>query len=294
MHENRNEILNEQSLQENNSSLQFNINDGVKDFNLYNKSNETKTKFICKKKGRKIKSLKGMDEIKINSREKRVHNKFSNDNIRRRIKALFHDYIIKLLNHLVKKKFKRIRNKFVKLNSRITKDVGIVYNRNLLNKKIKDIIVHISKKYLNKDNNIRLIRFIESQQNIEEILNILNMEYKDLYSDYYLKSTKIDNQENSYEAHKEKILALYGKEYLDKYIKNVENFVEFFMNGKNRKNKKTNEIKSINIPLESESTENTYNNELINKENDKSSRKFTSIAIQTDISDINAKIIVFS
>jgi hypothetical protein len=294
MYENRNEILNEQSLQENNSSLQFNINDGVKDFDLYNKPNETKMKFICKKKGRKMKSLEGFDEIKINSREKRVHNKFSNDNIRRRIKALFHDYIIKLLNHLVKKRFKSIRNKFVKLNSRITKDVGIVYNRNLLNKKIKDIIVHISKKYLNKDNNIRLIRFIESQKNNEEILNILNMEYRDLYSDYYLKSNKIDNQENSYEAHKEKILVLYGKEYLDKYIKNVENFVEFFMNGKNRKNKKTNEIKSINIPLESESTEITYNNELINKENDKSSRKFTSIAIQTDISDINAKIIAFS
>ena len=294
MYDNRNEILNEQSLQENNSSLQFNINDGVKDFDLYNKPNETKTKFICKKKGRKIKLHEGIKEIKINSGEKRVHNKFSNDNIRRRIKALFHDYIIKLLNHLVKKRFKSIRNKFVKLNSRITKDVGIVYNRNLLNKKIKDIIVHISKKYLNKDNNIRLIRFIESQQNNEEILNILNMEYKDLYSDYYLKSTKIDNQENSYEAHKEKILALYGKEYLDKYIKNVENFVEFFMNGKNRKNKKTNEIKSINIPLESESTENTYNNELINKESDKTSRKFSSIAIQTDISDINAKIIVFS
>ena len=294
MHENRNEILNEQSLQENNSSLQFNINDGVKDFDLYNKPNETKMKFICKKKGRKMKSLEGFNEIKINSREKRVHNKFSNDNIRRRIKALFHDYIIKLLNHLVKKRFKSIRNKFVKLNSRITKDVGIVYNRNLLNKKIKDIIVHISKKYLNKDNNIRLIRFIESQQNNEEILNILNMEYKHLYSDYYLKSTKIDNQENSYEAHKEKILVLYGKEYLDKYIKNVENFVEFFMTGKNRQNKKTNEIKSINIPLESESTEITYNNELINKESDKTSRKFSSIAIQTDISDINAKIIVFS
>ena len=294
MYENRNEILNEQSLQENNSSLQFNINDGVKDFDLYNKPNETKMKFICKKKGRKMKSLEGFDEIKINSREKRVHNKFSNDNIRRRIKALFHDYIIKLLNHLVKKRFKSIRNKFVKLNSRITKDVGIIYNRNLLNKKIKDIIVHISKKYLNKDNNIRLIRFIESQKNNEEILNILNIEYRDLYSDYYLKSNKIDNQENSYEAHKEKILVLYGKEYLDKYIKNVENFVEFFMNGKNRKNKKTNEIKSINIPLESESTENTYNNELINKESDKTSRKFSSIAIQTDISDINAKIIVFS
>ena len=293
MHENRNEILNEQSLQENNSSLQFNINDGVKDFNLYNKSNETKTKFICKKKGRKIKSLKGMDEIKINSGEKRVHNKFSNDNIRRRIKALFHDYIIKLLNHLVKKRFKRIRNKFVKLNSRITKDVGIVYNRNLLNKKIKDIIVHISKKYLNKDNNIRLIRFIESQQNNEEILNILNMEYKDLYSDYYLKSTKIDNQENSYEAHKEKILALYGKEYLDKYIKIVENFVKFFMNGKNRKNKKTKKFENINVLLENENTEPNSINDAIDKKNNNFNNKMVSTATQTEIGDINAKIIVF-
>ena len=293
MHENRNEILNEQSLQENNSSLQFNINDGVKDFNLYNKSNETKTKFICKKKGRKIKSLKGMDEIKINSREKRVHNKFSNDNIRRRIKALFHDYIIKLLNHLVKKRFKSIRNKFVKLNSRITKDVGIIYNRNLLNKKIKDIIVHISKKYLNKDNNIRLIRFIESQKNNEEILNILNIEYRDLYSDYYLKSNKIDNQENSYEAHKEKILVLYGKEYLDKYIKNVENFVEFFMNGKNRKNKKTNEIKNINVLLENEITEPNSINNSIDKTNNNFNNKMVSTATQTEIGDINSKIIVF-
>ena len=270
------------------------FNEHSKYFLKDNTSNKSEFRFITIKKGRKFKSISNDKLNEINFKGKKIHNKFSNDNIRRRIKALFHDYIIKLLNHLVKKRFKRIKNKFVKLNSRITKDVGIVYNRNLLNKKIKDIIVHISKKYLNKDNNIRLIRFIESQQNNEEILNILNMEYKDLYSDYYLKSTKIDNQENSYEAHKEKILALYGKEYLDKYIKNVENFVEFFMNGKNRKNKKTNEIKSINIPLESESTENTYNNELINKENDKTSRKFTSIAIQTDISDINAKIIVFS
>jgi len=270
------------------------FNENSKYFLKDNTSDKSEFRFITIRKGRKFKSINNDKLNEINFKGKKIHNKFSNDNIRRRIKALFHGYIIKLLNHLVKKKFKKIRNKFVKLNSRITKDVGIVYNRNLLNKKIKDIIAHISKKYLNKDNNIRLIRFIESQKNNEEILNILNMEYKDLYSDYYLKSTKIDNQENSYEAHKEKILALYGKEYLDKYIKNMENFVEFFMNGKNRKNKKTNEIKSINIPLESESTENTYNNDLINKESDKTSRKFASIAIQTDISDINAKIIVFS
>ena len=269
------------------------FNENSKYFLKDNTSDKSEFRFITIRKGRKFKSINNDKLNEINFKGKKIHNKFSNDNIRRRIKALFHGYIIKLLNHLVKKKFKKIRNKFVKLNSRITKDVGIVYNRNLLNKKIKDIIAHISKKYLNKDNNIRLIRFIESQKNNEEILNILNMEYKDLYSDYYLKSTKIDNQENSYEAHKEKILALYGKEYLDKYIKNVENFIEFFMTGKNRKNKKTNDIKNINVLLEKENTEPNSINNSIDKKNNNFNNKMVSIATQTDISDINAKIIVF-
>ena len=86
----------------------------------------------------------------------------------------------------------------MKINSRITKNISIEYNRNLLDQKIKDIIIDISKKYQNKDNNIKLIKFIEKQQNTEEIQNIFNMTYKDLYTDYYLKSNKNDNQENSY------------------------------------------------------------------------------------------------
>ena len=183
--------------------------------------------------------------------------------------------------------------KFVKVNSSITKNISIEYNRNLLDKKIKDIIIDISKKYQNKNNNIKLIKFIETQQNTEEIQNILNKTYRDLYTDYYLKSTKNDNKEHSYEAHKEKILALYGKDYLDKYVKNVENFVEFFMNGKIR-NKKTKEILTVNIPLENESTESISIHEFMNKKNDNINGKMVSSATQTDIEDINAKIIVFS
>ena len=184
--------------------------------------------------------------------------------------------------------------KFVKVNSRITKNISIEYNRNLLDQKIKDIIIDISKKYQNKDNNIKLIKFIETQQNTEEIQNIFNMTYKDLYTDYYLKSTKNDNQDNSYEAHKEKLLGKYGKEYLDKYIQNSENFVEFFMNGKIRKNKKTYEILSVNIPLENESTESSSKDVFMNKENDNINKNMVSIATQTDIGDINSKIIVFA
>ena len=51
---------------------------------------------------------------------------------------------------------------------------------------------------------------------------------------------------------------------------------------------------SVNIPLENESTDTTSIDEFINKENDNRNKKMVSISTQTDISDINAKIIVFS
>ena len=284
------EIMDKQIIFDNNYHDKILLNDKLKD----KISNISICQFITIKKGRKFKSFDGELKNKNNYNVKRVHNKFSNDNVRRRIKALFNNYIIKLLNCLFKKRFKRIRMKFVKINSRITKNISIEYNRNLLDQKIKDIIIDISKKYQNKDNNLKLIKFIETQQNTEEIQNIFNMTYKDLYTDYYLKSTKNDNQDNSYEAHKEKLLGKYGKEYLDKYIQNSENFVEFFMNGKIRKNKKTYEILTVNIPLENESTESSSKDVFMNKENDNINKNMVSIATQTDIGDINSKIIVFS
>ena len=284
-----NEIIDNSTLSENDFQEKILLKEKYKDLNKDKVQNISKVQFITIKKGRKFKYFDG-DDYNV----KRVHNKFSNDNERRRIKALFNDYIIKLLNCLVKKRFKRIRMKFVKVNSRITENISIEYNRNLLDKKIKDIIIDISKKYQNKDNNIKLIKFIETQENTEEIQNIFNMTYKDLYTDYYLKSTKNDNQDNLYEAHKEKLLDKYGKEYLDKYIQNTEKFIEFFMNGKIRKNKKSNEIQTINIPLENESTDTTSIDEFINKENDSINKKMISISTKTDIYDINSKIIVFS
>jgi len=120
------------------------------------------------------------------------------------------------------------------------------------------------------------------------------MTYKDLFINYYLKSTKNNTKDNSYEAHKEKILSLYGKEYLDIYIKNTENFMEFFMNGKNRKSRKVLEVEEINIPLKTESTETQSINEIINDDNKNINRKMISIGIQTDICDINSKLICFS
>ena len=251
-----------------------------------NEQNE-KLKFITKRRGRKIKE----SDNKINE-EKMVHTKFSNDNIKRRIKALYNSYIIILLNNLIKERFTKIKMKFIKIYIRATKDIGIIYNRNLLNSKIKDIIINASNKYKDLDNNKKCIKFIEEQKNNEEILNILNMTYKDLYNDYYLKSTKDNNGDNSFEAHKEKILKLYGKEYLDKYIENTENFVEFFMTGKNRKCRKPKEVDTIDIPtVENEliKTGSTNDTNLDNLLDNK--KQMVSSFAQTEICDINSKLI---
>ena len=259
---------------------------------IADKKEEKGLKFIITKRGRKNKS----QEIKKPER-KNVHNKFSNDNIKRRIKASFNKYIIKLLNKLVKEKYKKARIKFLKMNIKITKDISIEYNRHLLNKYIKEIIVKMSNKYKNQKNNKNCIKFIENKKDNEKIINILNMTYEQLYTNYFLKSTKNNSQEYSYEAVKEKLLKLNGKKYLDKFVENAESFVEFFMKTKIRKSRKIQEIENINIHMENETLETANDsNELIindSEENKNLKKNYVSTSTQTDICDINAKIISF-
>ena len=253
---------------------------------------EKQLKFIIKKRGRKNKH-----QIISKIEDKKVHNKFSSDNIKRRIKAIYNKYIIKSLNNIVKKKYKKVKIKFLNLNIRLTKDIAIEYNRNLLNQQLRDIIINISNKYKNKENNKNCIKFIEEQKDNEEIINILNMTYKDFYLEYFLKSTKNDSFEYSFEANKEKLLILNGKKYLDKFIENAEHFVEFFNKAKIRKSRKIQEIENINIPIENETVETTsVSNELNGNENEpnkNSGKKTVSISSQTDICDINSRIIAF-
>ena len=247
-------------------------------------------KFLTKKKGRKKKSQEIKPEEE--NKEKIVHSKFSNDNIKRRIKGLFNNYIINLLNDLIKKKFRKTKIKFVKMDIKNTKDIGIEFNRNLLSKPIKEIIIDVSNKYQDLNNNKNCIKFIKEQKNNEEIINLLNMSYKDIYSNYYLVSK---DSENSFEAHKEKVLETCGKEYLEKFVNNAEGFIDFFMNGKNRKARKQKEIEAINIPIENEGSDLSTMNEGIgdNLENYFLNKNMACSEAQTDICGIYSKIIVF-
>ena len=247
-------------------------------------------KFLTKKKGRKKKSQEIIPEEE--NKEKIVHSKFSNDNIKRRIKGLFNNYIVNLLNDLIKKKFRKTKIKFVKMDIKNTKDIGIEFNRNLLSKPIKEIIIDVSNKYQDLNNNKNCIKFIKEQKGNEEIINLLNMSYKDIYSNYYLVSK---DSENSFEAHKEKVLETCGKEYLEKFVNNAEGFIDFFTNGKNRKARKQKEIEAINIPIENEGSDLSTMNEGIgdNLENYFLNKNMACSEAQTDICGIYSKIIVF-
>ena len=269
--------------------LNKSTNEKIKPFNLISLdkvSTNKEFKFKTKRRGRKNKPLNTETQDNISTdMTNNVHNKYSHDNIKRRIKALFNNYIIKLLNNLIKQKFNNIPIKFLKMDIRVTKDIGIEYNRNLLNNLLKDIIVNISNKYKNKENNKNCIKFIEEQKNNEEIMNILNSTYEQLYINY-LNSTKKDSIDNSFESHKEKMLRLYGKEYYEKFIENTMNFIEFFKKGKKRKSRKLKVVDIINIPLEKNKNKVENNNNIISK------NMVTSFA-QTDIYDINVKLIAF-
>ena len=299
--------LNEKPFQENDYSLsnfplnhEANFLQKMPNFivtNVLTEKDENKEiKNLNKKRGRKHKDFNNIDNNK--TEDTNEHNIFSIDNIRRKIKALFHKYIINLLNSLMKQRFYHKKMKFVKMNIRITKETGIEYNKKLFDKYIKDIIIKVSDKYKNKNININCINFIEKQKDNQDIINILNMKYKDLYNNYYLKSAKKDFLENSLEAHKEKLLQQYGKEYLDYFVENAENFIELFNKGKNRKLRKEEEVSAIVIPFNKEISEQINTNELSKTTDNENEEKklvknMVSSSTQTDIYDINTKLISF-
>ena len=209
-------------------------------------------KFIQKKRGRKK-----LDDSENNNILISKHDRNSDDNLKRKVKTHFHNYIIALLNSKLKLEPGKEKLKFVKINSEITQNITIEYNQNLFKKAIKDIIVQTSEKYQNKNINRECINYIMSTKEINyEVINLLNMTYEDMYLNYYLKSTKdsFDSQPNeSYESHKEK-LKQFGNEYLNNYIKNAENLLNFYATSKKRQSKKKkNEEKGNNLSLLSES-----------------------------------------
>lgn len=251
----------------------------------------TKNLFKSKKRGRKLKT----NDINAEG----THSRLSDDNLKRKIKTHFHNYIIALLNNKLKAEFpNNTILKFGKISSNITQNITVEYNQVLFNKKIKDIICEVSNKYQDKDMNLKCINYImNNKETNKELITFLNMTYKELYINYYLKSTKKDFEsegvDESYEAHIKK-LKKFGEKYIENYIKNALSLIDFYNNCKkrNRKNKKNlnlNDTSGINPDPLNEREDISYyiednknNFKLLNFEKNIANNKI-SFGTQTDI-----------
>ena len=238
--------------------------------------------FMNKKRGRRKKSY----EDNKQSNENRTHNKFSEDNLKRKIKTHYHNFIIAFLNMKTKKILNK-SYKFGKISSDITRNITVEYNLKLFEKKIKEIIVNMSDKYQDKrKNKISLQILLKNGEDDEEINKYLNMNYKDMYLNYYLKSNKEtfkgENIDESFETHIKHLEELYGNQYAQKYIENSKNLINIFYKIKKRnRNKKKNIL--IKPKLFGVNNNKVTNNYMFNTKTENSEKILISTLTQTNM-----------
>jgi len=271
---------------------------------IYSTSYVIKSK---RKRGRR--NLKSGEEYDL-----ALHTKDNDDNIKRKVKTHFHNFIVAYLNMIIRNTLKTKRlYKFKKMSSKITQDITISFNKKLMDTSIKDILVQVSNKFKNKDINLYYIEKISqikesnsiNNGNINTLNDILNISYKDMMNNFYLKSTKrlFENEKSdeSFEKHIENLMNKYGYNYAMKFKQNAENFVSFYVNSKQRNHKNVTEISSLschnktkdNNLVNQNQNHNKINNlklclneEILNSKNEK---KFFEIIRENSIGDETSK-----
>ena len=211
------------------------------DNQFVNETNNNKNlHFVNKKRGRKkLKNDKTVENYGI-------HDKFSHDNIKRKVKTHFHIFIIALLN-MKSEKILSKKNRFGKISSSITQNITVEFNQKLFDKKIRDIIIQISNKFQDKNKNVISLEIVNRRaQPYDEVMQLLDMTYKDMYLNYYLKSTKKTfegySEDESYESHLIKLERKYGINYSRDFKDNAESLINFFNTCKKRNRKYKNLI----------------------------------------------------
>ena len=243
-----NKILTE--IEEEDNFLLHNDNRKSNTKNKENTKNKNKSKSKSKNKSpifliRKIK--KRSKKIQLLRKKKGLHifRKKDPDTIRKKIKTYFHNYLLNLLNSQIKslnikianydfidditskqKITKKKVNKYLKLNNKFTNNVSITANRNLLFKKISQILMEepISSKYRAYDlkNNYYLTKYILSLKKYPDIIKILY----NTYAESYTKFLKSSNYQNILKNIKNRD----GDLYMDKFRIVSNNFISYYIN----------------------------------------------------------------
>ena len=205
------------------------------------------------------------------SNENAKHSRKSFDNLLRKIKVLFHNFIIEFLNNFVCKIFGSQRLIFRKISGKVTKNISKDFNKKLAKNTIKTFIenTEISSKYNhNKDKNKKNCKKLYLIN--EEFRKILNYNYLNFYKKFFLCKNKeflikkfglnanksknlfiyIENQKKLFNNNEEEIKYLNLLEYsaTNKFIEFIkdENFNEknLFLNKNDDETKENSDKKS--------------------------------------------------
>ena len=126
------------------------------------------------------------------STQGQTHTKYFFDNILRKIKVLFHQFLIHFLNECIKIEFPKIKNfNIKKIDGKKTQDITLSHNKILLNLTLKETLIQFtSKKYKNlkPEENESNIRFI--MQSNSYLKDLLNMKYYDCYMELFVKANE--------------------------------------------------------------------------------------------------------
>ena len=171
---------------------------------------------INKKRGRG--NINDLKEKCIN-----IHDKYSADNLLRKLQVHYLTFIISFLNDILKNL--NYKKKFLKLDYKFKKNVKQTFVESIKSKSLREIICNnISSKYqnYNEDTNEIICKKIQK----DEVLNkILSENYLQLFKKIYLKSNRIFNLKE-YGLDKEIILSKEVKMYKD-LLKSFEENKEY-------------------------------------------------------------------
>ena len=120
--------------------------------------------------------------------EKKIHDKYSVDNMLRKIQIHYLNFIIGFLNEILKNL--NYKQRFLKLDYNFKKSVNKDFVEQLKKSTLKDIVINkISERYTNYSNNTNKMIYEEIKEN-EILKNILSINYLTLFKTIYYKSNK--------------------------------------------------------------------------------------------------------
>ena len=145
--------------------------------------------FLSQKKGRGRGRQRQRQNINNDSNNiPKVHNKFSTDNLLRKIQVHYLSFIISFLNEILEQL--NFKQKFFKLDYVFKKNVNMKFVESLKQKNLGEIICNkISSKY-KKDNENANIKIYEEIKNNEVLNNILSENYLKFFKKIYYKNNR--------------------------------------------------------------------------------------------------------